>query len=221
MKLERSVFNQPEFIRAVGTNYVPLKVNVAEDPALARHYGVEQWPTDVILAANGQELYRGASPAETNRYIAVLDQIAAHARVGMPSGGRPPDGRPADQKREQRRSGVRLPAGTEQRFGLFAVHGVSAASQQLSSGRLSTVRRLSLPPTISRLHCQPSTGFRLREFYGPRPNAVGSRCTDGESGRRNRRGSAVCHQPVGWARHTDGPAASRRTASVLHDTLWW
>ncbi len=89
LKLERSVFNQPEFIRAVATNYVALKVNVADNPALARHYGVEQWPTDVILAANGQELYRGISPAEMNRYISQLDQTAAYARLGMPNGGSP------------------------------------------------------------------------------------------------------------------------------------
>ncbi|MHB8969340.1 MAG: hypothetical protein ACYC3X_03950 [Pirellulaceae bacterium] len=86
VKLERAVYNQPEFIRALGTNYVALKVNAAEDPALVRHYRVEKLPTDVILAANGQELYRSLSPAETNQYIAMLDQVAAHARVGMPSG---------------------------------------------------------------------------------------------------------------------------------------
>ena len=84
-----SVFNQPECIRAVATNYVALKVNVADDPALARDYGVERWPTDVILAATGQELYRGISPAEMNRYISQLDQTAAFARLGMPNGGSP------------------------------------------------------------------------------------------------------------------------------------
>ncbi|MHB0955554.1 MAG: DUF255 domain-containing protein [Pirellulaceae bacterium] len=86
LKLERSVFIQPEFIRSIGTNYVALKVNVTENPDLVRHYAVQQWPTDLILTADGQELYRGISPPETNQYIDLLDQIAAHARLGMPIG---------------------------------------------------------------------------------------------------------------------------------------
>jgi len=99
-KLEQSVFNQPECIRAIGTNYVAWKVNVAENPTVARDLRVDRWPTDVILSPTGQVLYRGASPADMNRYAAMLDQIAAHARVGMtpgvdatasaPSSGLPP-----------------------------------------------------------------------------------------------------------------------------------
>jgi YHS domain-containing protein len=96
LKLERSVFNQPEFVRAVSTNYVPWKVNVTENPAVARDFGVDRWPTDVVLSASGQELYRGASPVDANRYIATLDQIASHARLGMPAGVNPgPDVAPS------------------------------------------------------------------------------------------------------------------------------
>ena len=36
LKLERSVFNQPELIRALATNYVPLKINVDRDRARAK-----------------------------------------------------------------------------------------------------------------------------------------------------------------------------------------
>jgi YHS domain-containing protein len=88
-KMDRSVFNQPEVIRAMSTSYVPLKVNVSQDPDLVRQFGIDRWPTDVILTAAGQELYRDLSPLDTDRYIATLDQIAAHARVGMVSGGSP------------------------------------------------------------------------------------------------------------------------------------
>jgi YHS domain-containing protein/thiol-disulfide isomerase/thioredoxin len=89
LKLERTVFNQPEFIRAVGTNYIPLKINAAADPPLVRHFGVDRFPTDVILSASGQEIYRSASPLDVNRYIGLLDQVASHARVGMPMSGSP------------------------------------------------------------------------------------------------------------------------------------
>ncbi len=86
VKLERSVFNQPECIRAVNTNYIPWKVNVAENPAVARDLRVDRWPTDIILSASGQELYRGPSSPDVYQYTARLDQIAAHARLNMPAG---------------------------------------------------------------------------------------------------------------------------------------
>lgn len=88
-KLDRTVFNQPEVIRALSTNYVPLKVNVSQDPDLTRHFQIDRWPTDVIVTPSGQELYRGISPLDVNRYIATLDQVAAHARVGMVAAGSP------------------------------------------------------------------------------------------------------------------------------------
>ncbi len=53
VKLERSVFNQPEVIRAMTSNYVPLAVNVDENAELARFYRVDRWPTDVIVTAAG------------------------------------------------------------------------------------------------------------------------------------------------------------------------
>ena len=83
------MFNQPEVIRALTSSYVPLRVNVDEDRALAQHYRVDRWPTDVIVTAQGQEIYRGTSPLDPNRYIATLDQIASHARLGMPFAGSP------------------------------------------------------------------------------------------------------------------------------------
>jgi protein disulfide-isomerase len=87
LKLERTVLNRPEVIRAIVSNYVPLKVNVEQHADMARHFGVRQWPTDVIVAADGSELYRGTSPEDANKYIAQLDQVAAHARIGAPFSG--------------------------------------------------------------------------------------------------------------------------------------
>lgn len=89
LKLERTVFNQPELIRAVGTNYIPLKINAAADPPLVRHFGVDRFPTDIILSTDGKEIYRSVSPPDVNRYIGLLDQVASHARIGMPMSGSP------------------------------------------------------------------------------------------------------------------------------------
>lgn len=89
VRLERTVFNRPEVIRAIVSNYVPLKVNVDQQPDLARHFRVQQWPTDIILTAEGDVLSRGPSPQEMNQFIAKLDQVASHARIGLPISGSP------------------------------------------------------------------------------------------------------------------------------------
>ncbi len=89
LKLERQVFNRPEVIRAISTNYVPLKVNVSDNESLARQYKVNRWPTDIITTANGQEVFRGVSQQDPNRYIALLDQVAAHTRVSLPIASSP------------------------------------------------------------------------------------------------------------------------------------
>lgn len=90
-KLERTVFNQPEFIRAIHSNYVPMSVNLAENPDAGRHFGVQQTPTDIVLSLDGKELYRGACPTDIRRYMGVLDETAAAARVNMPALPRNPE----------------------------------------------------------------------------------------------------------------------------------
>ncbi len=87
--MERTVFRRPEVMRAVASSYIPLKVNVDQNAELARYYRVQQWPTDVIVTAEGAEVYRGACSQDPNRYLATLDQVAAHARIGAPFSGSP------------------------------------------------------------------------------------------------------------------------------------
>jgi len=89
LKLEQAVFNRPEVIRSITSSYVPLKVNVDMTPQLADYYRVTQWPTDVIVTPEGAEIFRSPSSQDPNRYIATLDQVAAHARVGSPIYGSP------------------------------------------------------------------------------------------------------------------------------------
>ena len=84
--LETRVFNRPEVIRAVNVAYVPVKINVSEQPELARRYGVQRIPTDVFVGPDGSELLREISQQDPLKYQARLDQVAAHARLAM----RPP-----------------------------------------------------------------------------------------------------------------------------------
>ncbi|MEO8494544.1 MAG: thioredoxin family protein [Planctomycetota bacterium] len=81
-QVERNVFNQPEFIRALTTGYIPVKINATQQPQLAEFYNIKQVPTDVIVTPEGKEVHRFSSLQDSNQYIAVLDGIRAQASVG-------------------------------------------------------------------------------------------------------------------------------------------
>ena len=75
--VERYVFPHPEVGRAIRANYVPLSVNAQALPELAKKYGVDRWPTDVILSSEGEVLSRAVSPKEANQYLALVNRVAS------------------------------------------------------------------------------------------------------------------------------------------------
>ncbi len=86
-RLEKNVFNQPEFIRAVSTGYIPVKINTEQQPKLAQFYNIESVPTDVIVTPQGRELQRFISKQDPGQYIAMLDGIRQQASVGNYAAG--------------------------------------------------------------------------------------------------------------------------------------
>jgi thioredoxin-related protein/YHS domain-containing protein len=82
-KLERTVFNQPEFIRAISGAFIPVKINTQQSQDLAKYYQITVIPTDVVVDPTGKEVFRGTSPQNAASYIAVLDGIKAHNNVAQ------------------------------------------------------------------------------------------------------------------------------------------
>jgi protein disulfide-isomerase len=84
MRLEREVFTQPALGQKLATNYVPVKLNFDRNTAIARRYGVESLPTDVVIRPDGGVVDLSNSPATAIAYLAKLNQVAARAgRTGM------------------------------------------------------------------------------------------------------------------------------------------
>ena len=82
-RLERNVFPRPEVGRAMGSSYIAVKIDVDQQPELAKFYRVNQWPTDVIVDPRGKEVYRSSpTPQDPNRFISMLDEVRAHYYVG-------------------------------------------------------------------------------------------------------------------------------------------
>ena len=76
-RLEANVFSQPSFANDVEQNYVPVKINASSEPHVAKEFGVDRWPQDVVIAPSGQVLYRMISPQDQNRYVGILAQVSS------------------------------------------------------------------------------------------------------------------------------------------------
>lgn len=81
VKLDKQVYSQPGIQEELGTVVVPVKINVEVAPGVARQYGVQFVPTDVLLSADGQIISRQKCPLTRNAYVSGLQQAAlAHAK---------------------------------------------------------------------------------------------------------------------------------------------
>jgi YHS domain-containing protein/thiol-disulfide isomerase/thioredoxin len=79
-QLESQVFNKDSVARAIDANYVPVKLNVDQQPALARQYGVRAVPWDVIIMSDGQVVRDFQSPLIEQAYVGTMTEIAARYR---------------------------------------------------------------------------------------------------------------------------------------------
>jgi thiol-disulfide isomerase/thioredoxin/YHS domain-containing protein len=80
MRMEREVFSRPDVAAAIEANYIPVKVNVQRLPQMARQFGVNAWPTDVILTPQGGMIERRTGGLDAVQYVGAMNQIAARAR---------------------------------------------------------------------------------------------------------------------------------------------
>lgn len=89
-RMEREVFSRPEVAAAMENNYVPVKINVRQFPMTAQQFGVNSWPTHLILTPQGQVLDRHVGYQTPSAYLARLNQVAAFARNQAAPSQNPP-----------------------------------------------------------------------------------------------------------------------------------
>ncbi len=75
--LEQNVFNQPGVAAAIEQQFVPVKLNANEYPAIAQGFGITRVPTDVIISPEGEVIGKLISPATPAAYVAETTQIAS------------------------------------------------------------------------------------------------------------------------------------------------
>ena len=76
MRLEREVFNQPGVGEALEVHYVPVKINLDQAQLMARQYGVQAIPADVVITPQGKLVQKLQSPGDARRYTGQLTQVA-------------------------------------------------------------------------------------------------------------------------------------------------
>lgn len=78
--LEQNVFNQDAVAQAIEAHYVPVKLDFDQDRALAKQYGINGPPWDVVIMPDGQVVRDFNSPQKPDQYITRVTEIAQRVR---------------------------------------------------------------------------------------------------------------------------------------------
>lgn len=83
--MEQTVFADPNVTHTLSQHYVPVKLNLQDDPQFGRKYGIRTIPADVVIKADGTMIDRTNSPRTPESYIARFQQVAL-AAAAAPGG---------------------------------------------------------------------------------------------------------------------------------------
>ncbi|MEM8669588.1 MAG: protein kinase [Planctomycetota bacterium] len=75
-KLEQGCFQDPAVRQEINRSFVPVRVDGARASNLTQKFDVAKFPTDVLLALEGNVISKAVSPQDPGRYIAMLRAVA-------------------------------------------------------------------------------------------------------------------------------------------------
>lgn len=84
-RMEKDVLSRPAVVQVLSSNLVLVKIDVDRSPDLAKRFGVNQFPSDVIVDPTGERILSSTGYQEADKYVAFArhgqrqfgDQIAA------------------------------------------------------------------------------------------------------------------------------------------------
>lgn len=75
-KMEKEVFSKDEVIKALNKNFIPIKVNVAEEYQVAKKYGIQPIPAHVFLESDiVSQIYKRPGYIQSNVFENILEAI--------------------------------------------------------------------------------------------------------------------------------------------------
>lgn len=76
VKMERTVLNQPAVLEQLKANAVCVKIDVDQQKALVKRFGVQQFPMDIFLEPTGERLMESTGYHPPEEYIALVDRAS-------------------------------------------------------------------------------------------------------------------------------------------------
>jgi protein disulfide-isomerase len=76
--LDQQVFGQPHVGPAIEQNFVPVRLDADENPAIAKMFQVDRVPAEFVVSPEGQILANPPIPNQPEPYLAQLQTIARH-----------------------------------------------------------------------------------------------------------------------------------------------
>lgn len=77
--IERDVYAKDEFKAAAGRSFVLAKIDIDENPDIARQYQVSAVPNIKFLSANGDVVHEHLGYVPLDRFLAIMDEARARA----------------------------------------------------------------------------------------------------------------------------------------------
>ncbi|MDR3232553.1 MAG: DUF255 domain-containing protein [Planctomycetaceae bacterium] len=71
-QMDTEVFTNQEVVAGLAANYVPVRINIHEEPQLAKRFNVTALPTDLVLRPNGQLVHRRQGSITAVRFCQYL-----------------------------------------------------------------------------------------------------------------------------------------------------
>ena len=77
LHVNQTTFRHPDFIQVIYNDFVPVRINVLAKPELGKKFKITQTPTDIILDAEGELVYRGITEPNAASYATKLATFGA------------------------------------------------------------------------------------------------------------------------------------------------
>jgi len=79
-QLENEVYAQPNIAAHLNENFVMVRINAQENPALAQQYSVVAIPTDLVMQPNGETIHRRVGVISAERFAEYLEFLQSKIR---------------------------------------------------------------------------------------------------------------------------------------------
>ncbi len=83
MQLDRAVLSKPTVLADLRKHVVPVKLNVDQNEATARKYGVKSLPCDVVIYPQGELIKLVSSPRSAAAYVTQISTIATEGKEAL------------------------------------------------------------------------------------------------------------------------------------------